>query len=614
MSTEDDTVSAPEAPGRRRRRRAGSATVAAGAPQGRPTVKMGQATTSEAGGHFTRLRRWRMPELLSSWGLSPTFRVFIFLSGIVGVMAFLLYNEYMIAEFKEHERGRAELYAYVWGLAISDKLPDEDAVFIFEEVIYDQNVTIPVIVTNADGAITHWKGSGLPDSDDNSAAALARVREAMEQMDAVNEPYRIVDQSEINTHLYYDQSDLLIADESLKTALFWAGESLPAYDNTTAMPGEVAVVLHGLAEREVYQSVQLPTSTLLYFYRDAERFALADGEGTPLAWGGSRLPSPADSSLVAIEKVKLSMREMSQGEAPQTFSIRTEKFFHYGDSELISSIEVAPFVTVGVLLLFGLIGYVGFRNIRRSEQRSIWVGMAKETAHQLGTPLSSLSGWLELIAGRLAERGNGGTDGNGPGDSAVANDQSEAIASVESIVQEMQKDMRRLNQIALRFSQIGSVPELKPGSVEDVIAETVSYFRSRGPQFGRHVFNIETTQIPTIAYNYELMGWVFENLFKNAMDAIGQKDGAIDVRIEEAADEPAVRITIRDNGKGIEADHVNRVFDPGFSTKKRGWGLGLAFVKRIVEEYHGGRIQIAHTVADEGTTFEIFLPKQHEPA
>ena len=614
MSTEDDTVSAPETPGRRRRRRAGSATAAAGAPQGRPTVKEGHATTGEAGGHLTRLRRWRMPELLSSWGLSPTFRVFIFLSAIVGVMAFLLYNEYMIAEFKEHERGRAELLAHMWGLAISDKLPDEDAVFIFEEMGLDPKVTIPVIVTDAYGDITHWKGAGLPDTGDSSAAATARVLEAMVQMDAVNEPYRLIDQSEIRTLLFTDQSGLLVTDESMTTPLFWAGDSLPPFDDaSSAIPGKVAELLHGLVERDVYQSVQLPTSILLYFYRDAERFALADREGTPLAWGGRRLPSPADSSLVAIEMVKLSMQEMSQVNAPQTFSIRTEKYFHYGDSELIGSIEVAPFVTVGVLLLFGLIGYVGFRNIRRSEQRSIWVGMAKETAHQLGTPLSSLSGWLELITGRLAERGNGGTDGNGPGVSAVANDQSEAIATVESIVQEMQKDMKRLNQIALRFSQIGSVPELKPGSVEDVIAETVSYFRSRGPQFGRHVFNLETKQIPTIAYNYELMGWVFENLFKNAMDAIGQKDGAIDVRIEEAADEPAVRITIRDNGKGIEADHVSRVFDPGFSTKKRGWGLGLAFVKRIVEEYHGGRIQIAHTVADEGTTFELFLPKQHEP-
>jgi len=623
MNREDQIGHSAETLGRRRRRRAGS--PASGVPNDRPGADDAAAATGGKSSQVTRLRGWRMPELLSSWGLSPTFRVFIFLSGIVGVMAFLLYNEYVIAELKEHERGRAELYARVWGLAISNKLPDEDAVFIFEKVIDDPKVNIPVIVTDAKGDITNWKATGgLPELNDSSAAAQQRLREALVRMDAVNEPYRWIDQAEINTRLYHDAGDVLVVDTSMKP-LFWAGKSLPRYDDTSpTVATEIADMLVGLAEREVvFRPIKLPTSTTIYFYRDVDRFAMADRDGRPLAWGGSRLPSASDSSQSALEDAKLAMQEMAQRNAPETFSIRTEQYFHYGDSELISSIEVAPFVTVGVLLLFGFIGYVGLRNIRRSEQRTIWVGMAKETAHQLGTPLSSLSGWLELITRRLdsertmapaatgsAIQGRGKNEGNTPGISAVAHDQGEAIGSVESIVREMQKDMGRLNQIAQRFSQIGSVPELKAGPVQDVIAETVNYFRSRGPQFGRHVFNMETQEVPNILHNYELMGWAFENLFKNAMDAIGQKDGVIDVRVEEARDEPAVKISIRDNGRGIGGDHANRVFEPGFSTKKRGWGLGLAFVKRIVEEYHGGRIQIAHTALGEGTTFEIFLPKQ----
>ena len=622
MNREDQISDSAETPGRRRRRRATS--PASEVPNDRPVADEAAAATGEKSSQVTRLRGWRMPELLSSWGLSPTFRVFIFLSGIVSVMAFLLYNEYVIAELKEHERGRAELYARVWGLAISNKLPDEDAVFIFETVIDEPKVTIPVIVTDAKGDITNWKATGgLPELNDSSATAQQRLRDALVQMDAVNEPYRWIDQAEINTRLYHDAENVLVVDTSMKP-LFWAGGSLPRYDDTSSsVPSAIADMLAGLAEREVvFRPIKLPTSTSIYFYRDVDRFAIADSDGTPLAWGGSRLPSTADSSLAALDDVKLAMQEMSQRKAPETFSIRTEKYFHYGDSELISSIEVAPFVTVGVLLLFGFIGYVGLRNIRRSEQRTIWVGMAKETAHQLGTPLSSLSGWLELITSRLdgerataptagsAIHGPGKNEGNTPGVSTVAHDQTEAIGSVESIVREMQKDMGRLNQIAQRFSQIGSVPELKAGPVQEVIAETVNYFRSRGPQFGRHVFNMEAQEVPNILHNYELMGWAFENLFKNAMDAIGQKDGVIDVRVEEARDEPAVKISIRDNGRGIGGDHANRVFEPGFSTKKRGWGLGLAFVKRIVEEYHGGRIQIAHTAVGEGTTFEVFLPKQ----
>jgi signal transduction histidine kinase len=220
--------------------------------------------------------------------------------------------------------------------------------------------------------------------------------------------------------------------------------------------------------------------------------------------------------------------------------------------------------------------------------------MAKETAHQLGTPLSSLAGWLELMASRAEAGGTAPGDGEGQ--------------SVEDIAREMQRDMRRLNQIASRFSQIGSVPELRRGDVTEVIEETLAYFRNRGPQFGRHRFETRLEPVEPVPMNAELMGWALENLIKNSMDAVGTGQGVIEVQVGPHPDREAARIAVTDNGRGIEPENLSRVFDPGFSTKKRGWGLGLAFVKRIVEEYHGGRIQILRSEKGEGTTIEICLP------
>ena len=320
-------------------------------------------------------------------------------------------------------------------------------------------------------------------------------------------------------------------------------------------------------------------------YVDEGRFVVVDASGKVAAWGGSRFRG--HRSPAALEEV---LRAAGRWPSPPiSFRIRTEKFIHFGQSGMIGQISLAPLVSLAVLAIFSLIGYIGFRNIIRSEQRSIWVGMAKETAHQLGTPLSSLAGWLELMRGSRGE----------------------VPEEREAILREMQKDTRRLNQIASRFSQIGSVPELRPSDIGSLISETIAYFRGRSPLFGRHVFEVDLDDLPPVPLNAELMGWAFENLFRNAVDAIGGKDGTISVGAR-LRDPDTVRITVRDNGRGIDADSITRVFEPGFSTRKRGWGLGLAFVKRIVEEYHGGRIQIAHSAAGWGTTFEIELPVRRD--
>lgn len=555
----------------------------------RPGSRIGSPQPALAGplaGRVSRARRW-LSKIVSSWGPSPTFRIFLFLGGIVATMGFFLYNEYVIDQLRRQERNRAALYANLYGLASSHHLHEDFSEQIWNTVIFNPEIDFPIIVTDHREEVVLVKGKGLPAAGDTSAAATARLRRILERMDARHKPVRFFESPLARGLVYFDGANLVLADLSGRVVT-WAGPDLPAAgDSTGAAFSRVAAVLRILRTGVTPDSVAVAADGRSSLYLDGDRFLVVDSSGKVAAWGGSRLP--ADRSPAALEEVQRAAKNWLTGSPPVSFRIRTEKFIHFGQSDLIGQISLAPLVPLTVLAIFGLIGYIGFRNIRRSEQRSIWVGMAKETAHQLGTPLSSLAGWLELMAG---SRGK-------------------VPEERDAIVREMQKDMRRLNQIASRFSQIGSVPELPLTDVGSVIAETIGYFRGRGPQFGRHVFEVDLGDLPRVPLNAELMGWAFENLFKNAIDAIGGKEGTIAVRAR-LRDPETVSITIRDNGRGIDADSVARVFQPGFSTRKRGWGLGLAFVKRIVEEYHGGRIRIADSAAGGGTTFEIELPVRGE--
>ncbi|MEE2658323.1 MAG: HAMP domain-containing sensor histidine kinase [Candidatus Latescibacterota bacterium] len=536
----------------------------------------------------------------SSWGLSPTFRVLVFLGGVLGVMVFLLYNEFLIRQFRDQERDRAELYANLYGLAISEAVPSDLAGHIFDKIIINESISFPMVVTDHHGQILNWKGPGLPASGDTSPKDMIQLRAAMERMDAVNEPVSAPWYARARGTLHWDSQQLIVVDPT-EVAVAWGGAALPPFDGRAESREPVQAVLSDLQIRGSSMEFQVDNGEDLYLVGSpAEFIVVAQAQPVlPVAWGGPGLPTVADTSVVARELVRQRYHEVAAESEPIAFQIRSDQIIHYGNTDLLSRISMAPFLTVGVILLFAVIGYVGFRNIRHSEQRSIWVGMAKETAHQLGTPLSSLSGWLELMSARLRDL---------PAASVDYVDNADSRDSVDSIVREMQKDMGRLTQIASRFSQIGSVPELGPGNVANVLRETIGYFRRRGPQFGRHTFELEVVAERPVPLNGELMGWAFENLFNNSIDAFGGQEGSIRVQVDTDTDRQALRITIVDDGRGIESEHVGRVFDPGFSTKKRGWGLGLAFVKRIVEEYHGGQIQIVRSEADRGTIFEITLP------
>jgi K+-sensing histidine kinase KdpD len=258
---------------------------------------------------------------------------------------------------------------------------------------------------------------------------------------------------------------------------------------------------------------------------------------------------------------------------------------HYGDSSLISQLKYYPYMQILIASLFIILGYIGFSTIKKNEQSNIWVGMAKETAHQFGTPISSLMGWIEML--RLSYK-----------DPDKVND----------ITEEINNDVEKLNRITYRFSKIGAVPEIKAKVVYDELKKVLDYFQRRLPQTAKSVeLSLSGDKQACAELNSELFEWVIENLIKNALDAIDHKQGKINVLI--SATNRKVEITVADNGKGIDLKRRKDIFRPGYSTKRRGWGLGLSLSKRIIETYHQGKIFVKSSNPGEGTTFKIILKR-----
>ena len=257
---------------------------------------------------------------------------------------------------------------------------------------------------------------------------------------------------------------------------------------------------------------------------------------------------------------------------------------YYGESKLIRELRLYPYLQLLFVAIFVTLGYLGFSYVRRSEQRSLWVGMAKEAAHQLGTPISSLMGWAEMLK--------------------LPNVDEEAL---QTAVFEIEKDVDRLERVAHRFSDIGSMPKLERVNLEKVVNQTAEYMRARMPS-GRDSGSLQIS-IPDNYYarlNPELFEWVIENLVKNALDACEGRPSEISISATKSGSE--FLIDVKDNGKGIDRRHWKNIFRPGYSTKKRGWGLGLSLAKRIVEDYHKGSLTLLHSRVDHGTTFRIAIP------
>ena len=360
----------PDTAGPRRRRR-GSASAPAAPPAGKGRRRIG-------------------PGFLSSWGLSTTFRVYIFLGGIAVVMAVLLYNEKMIRDVKEQERNQVHLYAKLIQFAVSHMASDEQAAFIFQEVIHNPTVEFPLIFTDHRGRIINYRGAGLPAKSDTSAAARRTLEAAKAEMDAINEPIPVALYPEASGYVHLGEGGYAVSDaEGYPVA--WDGPGLPAADDTSATARAAA---EAFAAGLSASRFTVPAEGLSSLYFADGALVVTDPDGRPVFWGGGGLPAADDSSAAALAAVGLGLERLGALAPPRPLSIPTQQYIHFGDSALVSRVSVAVFVQIGAIILFALIGYVGFRNIRRSEQRSIWVGMAKETAHQLGTPLSPI---IEII-------------------------------------------------------------------------------------------------------------------------------------------------------------------------------------------------------------------------
>lgn len=255
-------------------------------------------------------------------------------------------------------------------------------------------------------------------------------------------------------------------------------------------------------------------------------------------------------------------------------------FLHYGDSSIVQKLQIWTYIEIFAIGIFIFLGFSGFTFIRNNEKRHIWVGMARETAHQLGTPVSALMGWVDWL--------------------------KEHPEKIEEIIPEMKTDLQRLEQIGRRFSKMGSRSDIEKFDLSERIERIVTYLNKRLPSLGKKVDLVNDIQPGImIEANGSLLAWSIENIIRNGVDAIDRKNGKVSVSLRQKSD--GIKIRVHDNGKGIPKKDWRNIFRPGFSTKQAGWGLGLSLSSRIVEEMHDGSLQVVESSPENGTIIEIGL-------
>ena len=323
---------------------------------------------------------------------------------------------------------------------------------------------------------------------------------------------------------------------------------------------------------------------------------LAEHTNVPLVITDERLnvlvTNLPDDIAYDNEALRQEIMRMSKTNKPITVTHRitrqTTFTIYYGTTdyeELISSahseaLVFFPYVQLIIILIFAIFAYIAFSSTKQNEQNRVWVGLAKETAHQLGTPTSSLLGWVEYLRTQPVD---------------------------QMAVEEMSKDLAHLMKIVDRFSKIGSETQLTPVNINEVVGDTVMYFRRRIPRNVSLNYNGLAIAPIRVSMNSALFEWVVENLMKNSLDAL-QGHGEIDVAVGESGD--SVFVEVSDTGKGIAKSNWTRIFEPGYTTKTRGWGLGLSLSRRIIEEYHKGKIAVVRSEIGKGTTIRITLKRR----
>jgi signal transduction histidine kinase len=441
------------------------------------------------------------------------------------------YTNDFFDQIRVEERKRVELLAET--MVRIPRADDEVALGFYLKII-ESNKSIPVILADPDGNITGVKNV---DFDPDTVPVLTP---ALREEFSVYPPIQIDYYNGNLNYFYYKDSHLF---------------------------SELKVVLDDLV-KSFFQEVVNNSASVPVIITDSTRTNI-------LAWG--KIDSTQVKNPVFVRQT---IQVMSAYNEPIEIVIAGSKhYIYYQDSFLLTQLRYFPYIQLAIISLFLLISYLLFSVARRSEQNQVWVGLAKETAHQLGTPLSSMMAWVEYL--RTKDVG-------------------------EDTIEELQKDVDRLNTITERFSKIGSVANLKTDNVVEVVYNSIDYLKKRTSNKVSYQITPARGTVILTQLNYQLFDWVIENLVKNAVDAMaGQGKIVIDIQEEDKF----VVVDISDTGKGIPRKMQRTIFNPGFTSKQRGWGLGLSLAQRIITENHDGKIFVKSSVPGKGTTFRIMLRK-----
>jgi multisubunit Na+/H+ antiporter MnhE subunit len=434
-------------------------------------------------------------------------------------------------QIQEEERNKVELYAEAQKRL--NNAGSEDISFYL--TIIQNNTSIPVILTDSKGNITSTRNTEFESGNLTDTNKLIRTK--FSKYPRIEIPYY---KNEIN-YIYYNDSKLF-----------------------TEMQGVINNLVNAFFSEVVNNSASVPVLITDSLHREA------------LAYGQIDTLQIHDSAYL-----QHTINSMSAENDPIEISIagQGKKLIYYKDSYVLTQLRYFPYIQLAIISIFLLVAYMLFSTSRRSEQNQVWAGLAKETAHQLGTPLSSMMAWVDYL-------------------------ETKDIDS--DTIDELRKDVSRLGTITDRFSKIGSNPSLAPENLVAVIYSSVSYLKTRTSQKINYLINVPPDHSILIPLNIQLFGWVIENLVKNAVDAM-TRQGTITIDLIE--EQNVVYVDVSDTGKGIPRNMFRTIFYPGYTSKQRGWGLGLSLSKRIIKEYHKGKIFVKASTLGKGTTFRIMLKK-----
>jgi signal transduction histidine kinase len=440
----------------------------------------------------------------------------------------------LFTKMKLEERKKVELYAE----ATRQLSLIESATNIgFLLQILEDNTTVPVILINEEHEVT--PKISTRNLDTTKIKDTTYLREQLNLMRQKYAPVVIPYYKNKKQYLYYNDSRLFT---------------------------DIKLVFDSLT-KSFLEEVALNTADVPVIYTDSSK--------TQIIQRNEKIDS---AQIASPEKLKETLEKLSEQNPPIEINLGDGQtnYIFYAESELLTKLKYYPYVQFGVIGLFLLIAYILFSTARKAEQDQVWVGMSKETAHQLGTPLTSLMGWNEHLR---------------------------SLGVDDAVVNEMNRDIKRLNTITERFSKIGSQPTLQDEDICIVVQNATDYLKQRTSKNVKFEVLCPAKEIH-VQLSVPLFEWVIENLCKNAVDAMNGK-GQITVNVKEIPEGIAIDIT--DTGKGIPKSKFKTVFEPGFTTKQRGWGLGLSLCKRIIENYHGGKIFVQASEPNKGTTFRILL-------